>query len=260
MEVKTILLNVIEDKAAIDVENHRIEAVVSSEIVDRDNERVLADAVLDAIRDKKTFAANPQCLACHQHRLSDGNPPTIGKWEPDTSRIVGKKVQLWLQFAAGGYDLAAKYWYLYSNRFMRAFSIGFRTIDGREIIENGKRIYEITKIELVEISCCAVGANQEALAKQSLLDAPGDADARIKAAVAAESEKLIAAFTEKLSDIETAMASQFEEIKSLLISDPDGLAAALLGERHDSPAGGDKDISELLASLKRIETQFTQEK
>lgn len=151
------------DQKAIDEENSTIDFVISSSVIDRDDEIVETDAI-QAACSKGNFVANPVCLACHMHKLSDGMPPVIGSWQTDSFRTVGKKSQMPLQFAVDTI-LGGEYWKLYKAKHMRAVSIGFRTLDSREEFQGGKRIRVITKIELYEISCVPVPANPQALAK-----------------------------------------------------------------------------------------------
>lgn len=167
-EIKHIRAYIADDNKAIDVENRRINFVVSSEVVDRSDEIVEAAAVADAISRKGEFIDNPICLACHLHRLDNGAPPAVGSWDTATAAVKGRKgkkqVEMVLQFDTE-YDLGEKYWIVYKNKTMRAVSIGFRVLSYRVEDRDGKRIFIVERLELIEISCVAVGANQQALAK-----------------------------------------------------------------------------------------------
>ncbi|HOT73743.1 MAG TPA: HK97 family phage prohead protease [Anaerohalosphaeraceae bacterium] len=157
-----------EDEKAIDLDNKRITFVVSSEVIDRHDEVVESRAVYEAIRRKGEFADNPICLACHLHRLENGMPPAVGSWDVSTARLVNvgdhEQVEMTLQFDTE-LQLGAEHWIAYKNRTMRAVSIGFRVLEYRLDKSGEKTLYVITKLELLEISCVAVGANPEALAR-----------------------------------------------------------------------------------------------
>lgn len=163
-DVRHVTAFVGDNAKNIDVENHRINFVVSASTIDRDYELVEASAVIEAIKRKGQFKDNPVCLQCHQHKIGDGSPPAIGQWDVSTARKRNNKVEMVLQFDTD-YDLGEKYWTVYRNRTMRAVSIGFRVLEHHEERRGDKRVWVFTKIELFEISCVAVGCNQEALSK-----------------------------------------------------------------------------------------------
>ena len=197
-----------EGKAAINEEQRTIRFVISSGAIDRDNEIVEPTAVAGSI---KEFAKNPVCLACHQHKLTDGMPPVVGSWDTDSFAATDKRCEMDLRFAVT--KLGEEYWQLYKARHMRAVSIGFRVLDGHEVVESGKRFYLITKIELYEISCVPVGSNRDALSKLKGLgdwQEPSLTAAEIKAAV-----------KEALDGLRAEMAESLDEIKCLLIPDRD---------------------------------------
>lgn len=150
----------VAEKEAVNVEARTIRFVISTNELDRDREIVEPQAVADAIKD---FARNPVCLACHQHKLSDGMPPVVGSWDTDSFKQLKSHCEMDLRFATTA--LAETYWNLYKDKHMRAVSIGFRILDGHEEVKNSVRFYIIDKIELYEISCVPVGANRGALSK-----------------------------------------------------------------------------------------------
>lgn len=142
----------------IDTEKRRITGVASAEIVDRDLEIVTIDALKAAI---DGFMANPVILASHSHRLQDGRSPVIGKVV--SYQFKGKELLITVEFADT--PLALEYWGLYRDKFQRAFSIGFRILNSKPEMREGKQIRVITEIELYEISCVPVPANPAALSK-----------------------------------------------------------------------------------------------
>jgi HK97 family phage prohead protease len=154
-----------DDKAAINEEQRRIRFVISTDQIDRDNERIEVKAIADAI---KGFARNPTALACHQHRLATGSSPVVGSWDTNSFNALKHHCEMDLVFATTA--LGEEYWQLYKDKHMRAVSIGFRVIDGHDQVIGGKNVFVITKIELYEISCVPVPANPGALSKLKKLD------------------------------------------------------------------------------------------
>ncbi len=137
-----------------------ISAVVSSEIIDRDGDIITAAAMKAAMAE---YMKNPVILAGHQHRLTDGKSPVVGRvinW-----RQEGKKTICDVEFVDT--ELGLEYWQLYSGKFQRGFSIGFKIISYEEKYIDGKRVNVITEIMLYEISAVGVPANQDALSKSA---------------------------------------------------------------------------------------------
>ncbi len=244
---------VVEEKDAIDIDAHRINFVVSTDVVDRDNEQVLPEAVFEAIG-RKEFVRNPVCLACHKHRLDNGEPPGIGSWDTETAKLRKHLVEMELQYDVE-YDLGKKYWIVYKNKTMRAVSIGFRILDGHEETKDGKRIYIITKVELYEISCVAVGANPDAVSKIKALyggnDNTGLAE-QLKASQAETADQV----KQHLDNFAVRIEDSLDDIKLILAAVPDGFARDLLGNPDDSsdPAGDDKKAEQILSTLNEIKT------
>ncbi len=147
------------EKAA-DAGSRRIVAAVSSEAIDRDGEIITADAMKNAF---PAFMKNPVILASHSHHLDSGVSSVIGRvvsWYQQ-----GKKTFCEIEFADT--PLGLQYWALYSGKFQKAFSIGFRSNPQKQERRNidGKNVVVHTEIELYEISAVAVPANPEALSK-----------------------------------------------------------------------------------------------
>lgn len=234
-----------DEKAAppINEDDHSINFVISSNDVDRDDEVVEVQAVTNGI---KEFARNPVALACHLHRLSDGKPPAIGSWNTDSFKAFKNHSQMRLHYAVDT-ELGKEYWKLYSKRHMRAVSIAFRILDGHEEVKDGKRYYIITKIELYEISCVAVGSNRDALSKSKLFGRDHEAGADVVKRVEELEERIAKAMNEWLDTIEESL----DEIKTLLIADQDGLADKLLlgGKSDTSDPAGDDNLSERILSV-----------
>ncbi len=185
-------------------DERRIRFVISSEKVDRHGEIVKQDAVEKSIKD---FSANPVSLAVHLHSSSTGRSTVVGSWDTDSYKRYKTYSEMDLIFAKD-VELAEEYFKLYSQKHMRAVSIGFYVRDAVVETVRGVKVYVITEIELVEISCVAVPANRQAL--QKALDAQ-------------ENEGSISQLIdERVSKLEQRFEEKFEELK-MLICDPDSL-------------------------------------
>lgn len=56
--------------------------------------------------------------------------------------------------------MAAQLYRLMKGRRIKQQSFGFDILDAREIVEEGKSVFEITKVKLFEVGPCLVGVNQ----------------------------------------------------------------------------------------------------
>lgn len=146
---------------SVNENNHSINFVISTDGVDHDGEVVEQAAVAAAIT---RFGKNPIALAGHSHKLPDGKPPVIGSWDVGSYRQFKHRSEMRLHFAVDT-ELGMEYWILYSQKHMRAVSLGFALIDGYRDVRAGKKVYVITKLMLIEISCVAAGACEGALSK-----------------------------------------------------------------------------------------------
>lgn len=247
---KNCLAYIAEDteKAAINEEARTIRFVISSNELDRDNEIVEPSAVAAAL---KEFSKNPVCLACHQHRLSDGMPPVVGAWDTDSFKELKSRCEMDLRFAET--ELAETYWQLYKGKFMKAVSIGFRVLEFREEMKDGKRYWIITKIELYEISCVPVGANRDALSKVKGLAEPLAEEGRFKDLELTLTKTIDSGFTELSEKLTDSLTAQIDEIKDLLIADPEGMARlGPLGAELDPSGDGSKKLGAEQTVLNKI--------
>jgi len=216
----------------IDTEKRTVRFVISSDKIDRDNERIETSAIAAAIKD---FAKNPVCLTSHMHRTADGGPPVVGSWDTDSFVAKAHTCEMNLVFATT--KLADDHWQLYRDGHMRSVSIGF--IPGEwheEKTEKNGCIFVLSKLELVEISCVAVGSNREALAKKDLVNVASQFDA--KAIADTIIDKLKSQITIWINASETIVQihDDLEEIKSLLVHDHGEYARALsLDNSLDQP-------------------------
>lgn len=268
---------------AIDEENRRITICISKAEIDRHNERIEISAIAEALR---LYATNPVVLGDHQHRLSTGKSSVIGHAPPESFKVTEDEVDMDIVFSVT--ENAETYWINYRDGHQKAGSIGFIDLEWRQDEEDGRKIFVSTKIELLELSCVAVGANRGALIKtKGMFD-------RIKESVYhceciecghqetsethckdlkchecggqmrrverpgpgqnQEQRKLADERIEKqISELKTFVESEFDEIKSLLIADSDRFAEGLLGNSSESsvPASDNNNAEQ---SFKRIKT------
>jgi hypothetical protein len=116
------------------------------------------------------YRQNPIVLAAHTHVGFDAAEPTvIGKSLKE--EIFPRKGLLFEPQFTDATELGEKYWRLYRDKVMQAWSVGIIPHEW----ERGKSTsddegpppfrYRFTKVELIEISAVAVPANREALSK-----------------------------------------------------------------------------------------------
>jgi len=230
---------------AINEQARTIEAVASTSDLDRDKDIILPSAFKESIA---SFKANPVILATHQHRLSTGSSPVIGSAQPESIAVTEAEVLFTMSFAST--VLGEEYWQLYRDKHMRAFSIGFIPIEWEDKKdEKLGYVRTYTKIELLEISAVPVPANPNALARAKGFYENDDIKNIVTEIIRASLEEKHKQF---LGDLTSCIDDMVDEIKSLLIADPDGLAKKLLGAPSDpSVPAGKNDTAE--QSFERIE-------
>lgn len=131
------------------------EAVVSTEDIDRDGDRILASGW-----DLRAFRSNPVVLAGHQY-----DKPPVGQ----ALKIGVQDRQLvatvrWAPTAEGQTFKA-----LYDGRFLRAFSVGFIPLAEPKQLSRG---LEFGSVELLEFSAVSVPSNTFALARSKGIRIP----------------------------------------------------------------------------------------
>lgn len=221
-----------------------IHATVSTDEIDRYEEIVVPSAIINAL---PSFLANPVVLPAHQHKLENGEPPVIGRVITESIKITEHQVDVDIEFDND--SLGRKYADKYRKGFMKAFSIGFRGLEGKyEQITDAakniiKKIWSWTLIELLEISAVAVPANRGALARAKGFFEQDEIKEFISAILIEQNEKL-----------QSSIESKLNEIKTLLIADPDGLAKHLLDDADAlTESCGDNNI-EQEAAQKLLQT------
>jgi HK97 family phage prohead protease len=144
---------------SIDEDKRQIEAIVSTADVDRYDEIIEPEAFRELL---PVYLKNPVVISSHQSRLDTGHSSVVGQVIKTWIDTEGLHVIVW--FAET--ELGNEFWYLYKNKFQRAFSVGFIPKgDENRTLEDGHRVKVFTKVELLEISCVPVPANQNALSK-----------------------------------------------------------------------------------------------
>lgn len=238
---------------AVDIDSRRITACISKDEIDRHNERIEISAIADAL---KGYAVNPVILGDHQHRLSTGKSSVIGHAPPESFKILTDEVDIDLVFSTT--ENAETYWVNFRDSHQKAISIGFIDLEWRFEEKDGRKIYVITKLELLEVSCVAVGANRGALIKaKGMFDREAGIDNKqlkdLTTKVVKETvSDQFADMCKKISDLEASFDTGLEDIKSILISDSDRFAEQLLlGEQPDPsvPAGDNNNAEQ---SFERI--------
>jgi len=125
-------------------------AIISTETIDRQGDKIMADGW-----DFKAIKKNPVMLWSHNSGLGE-NRPAIGRIE--NIKVEGGKV-----FFTPVFDLKDEFakmiYEKFKNKFLNAFSIGFRPLEYTET-EQG---YKFIKQEALEFSAVNVPANAEAL-------------------------------------------------------------------------------------------------
>jgi HK97 family phage prohead protease len=144
---------------AIDEAKRQIEAVVSTAEMDRYDEIIEPEAFRESL---DAYIKNPVVISSHQHRLETGHSSVVGQTVKAWIDTKGLHVIIW--FAET--ELGDEFWYLYKNKFQRAFSVGFIPLEWKDgTSDGGQRIRTYTRVELLEISCVPVPANRNALSK-----------------------------------------------------------------------------------------------
>ncbi len=245
-DLRHLLSFIAKGEGAINEEGHSINFIISTDKLDRHSEIVAVEAIEKTI---PQFADNPCCLGCHQHRLITGTAPVIGSWDTETYKARKHHSEMRLNFAVDT-ELGENYWKLYSKRHMRAVSIGFIPQEWHEEKDEKRGRHWIhTQIELIEISCVAVGANQGALAKlKEYYGTALEPDDKSTDNI----ERAIAKYFETLKE---QLDERFANIEALITDGQDRTASLQLGSGFDLPDPAvDTDNSE--QSLSRIKNAF----
>jgi len=227
---------------AVDSENRRITVCISKDEIDRHNERIEIDAIAEAL---KGYAPNPVVLGDHQHRLSTGKSSVIGHAPPEAFKVLADEVDMDIIFSTT--ENAETYWVNFRDGHQKAISIGFIDCEMRFEEIDGRKIYVTTKLELLEVSCVAVGANRGALVKVAgMFDRQLDAETE---------EKFARDATKQISELKTFCEENFENLKSLITDSERFAESLMLGDDSDpsSPAGDEK----MAEQFDRIENQIT---
>lgn len=145
---------------SVNTDTHEIDFVVTSDTVDRDQERVIPRAFEKHI---KLYDENPVVLWSHRHDIPAVARMISRSFTDQTFEVKNK-------FAVDTTPLATELWKLYSADppFMRAVSVGFIPLDWtldpeHKLPDQAGRTF--TEAELLEHSLVNVGSNRQALSK-----------------------------------------------------------------------------------------------
>lgn len=144
----------------IDKENYKLEAIFSTQDVDRHGDTVMQDGW-----DIGPFTKNPVIL--NSHNYGDA-AEVIGR--ADNVRVENKKLQGTITFAVNENPKAKVIFDLYAGGFLKAFSVGFIVRKFKENKDGSWDWSNIEEAELLEVSAVSVPANARALAKAKGID------------------------------------------------------------------------------------------
>ena len=265
---------------SVDIENRRITVCISKSEIDRHGERIEISAIADSLQ---IYAQNPVVLGDHQHRLSTGKSSVIGHSPPASFRVLENEVDIDIVFSIN--ENAETYWINFRDGHQKAVSIGFIDLEWRTEEVDGRKIFVSTKIELLEVSCVAVGANRGALIKAKgmfdrikdetfdceciecghLLKSPahcnelkcpkcGGQMRRAERPGPGQNQEQSTKLIKQVSELKTFCEEGFEDIKLLLITDSDKFADRLLGDGPESlvPAGDEKKAEQIVNDCREI--------
>jgi HK97 family phage prohead protease len=144
---------------AVDIEKGIYEAWVSTEVVDRDGDILLADGA-----ETENYSKNPIVLFGHNYH----DPEAIVAKTLEVAKISGQGIKLTFQFLKRGISQAADLVQdLWKEQYLNAMSVGFipKTWEKRkdENDEDLARGLVFSQWELLEGSIVSVPANQDAL-------------------------------------------------------------------------------------------------
>lgn len=129
-----------------------IRGLANANVVDRGNEIIATDAWnLD------NFKKNPVILLNHGFDLMGGLP--IGKATAIKPTENGLEIEARISKSDNGPIPMVRD--LIKDGYLSTFSVGFDLIEGKEVVEEGREMFLITKAELFEVSVVGVPMNQD---------------------------------------------------------------------------------------------------
>ncbi|MBZ9615304.1 HK97 family phage prohead protease [Clostridium estertheticum] len=213
--MKTKVLQMNWQVKVLDEANRIIEMIGSDESFDR-----VGDKMYMAGADLTNYLNNPVIIANHNYGYTE-KPSVIGR--ALDVKIVGSKMIFKIQFAET--ENGKEWFYLYSNKYMNASSIGFIP---KEYKPNDQGGYDFTKWELLELSMVAVPCNPNAVQRayedkkisKALFDLIQINESEVENMTSKEVEDLISkAVDDKVKTLETKhtdeLALKVKEIEGL---------------------------------------------
>lgn len=242
----------------INEEERSFLAVASTEDLDRDNDRIMADGW-----DLGNFLKNP--VVPWSHRYFD--PPVAKATE---IYVKDGKLMFRPKFATKDeYDFADTIFKLYKGGFLRSFSVGFDP-KRYEIVERqkGRRGYDFLEQELWEISACTVPCNPNALVAAKSKGVIDDNEFKMAEKLIIAKEKENAAdptedpndeSSDKQADIETDSATESEtENKRLEIEKRMDELETLVKDRDAEGTALNERLNAIEETLKTISKAIKQ--
>lgn len=211
----------------LDEANRIIEMIGSDESYDR-----VGDKMYMSGADLTNYKNNPVIIANHNYGYTE-KPSVIGR-ALDVN-IIGSKMIFKIQFAET--DNGKEWFYLYSNKYMNASSIGFIP---KEYKPNDQGGYDFTKWELLELSMVAVPCNPNAVQR------------------AFDEGKISKAFFDAINknneeDIENM---KVEDVQALIDKAVDSKVTDIKKTHETELAGKTKEIETLSTQIKDLEDEI----
>lgn len=208
----------------LDEQNRIIEMVGSTEDYDRVGDSMkMAGAILT------NYLRNPVILANHNYGNSE-KPSVIGRTLD--LNIVGHQLIFKIQFAET--DNGKEWFYLYSNNYMNASSIGFIPLEYKPNDHGG---YDFTKWELLELSLVSVPCNPNAIQR------------------AFTEGKISKSFFNTIKNIESEVKKDMkdEEVKALISKAVNAKVKSIKDEHQKELDKKDEEIKELNGKIAALE-------
>lgn len=222
-----------------------LHVTASTDEIDRYDEIVQPESFRESL---PSFIKNPVVLPAHKHNLDSGDPPVIGNVIVSTIQILNHNVDMDVEFDDD--ELGQKYARKYiKKKMMRAFSIGFRGLEGHYEQRDGKQIWVWTKIELLELSAVAVPANTGALSRVKGFYDSEDAKDAIASTVKQH-------FDEHFDVLKQFIDQQFNDLNAIIIANSGGMAKREHGDGFElsEHGGDDKQLTvQILNDLKKFQ-------
>lgn len=220
---------------SVDLENKIIEMVGSTEDYDRCGDKMYMSGV-----DLTNFKKNPIILPNHDYHAT-----AIGKCLD--VYVEGTSLIFKIKFAET--ESGAEWFYLYSNGYMNASSIGFTPIEFSPNSEGG---YDFKKWELLELSLVTIPCNQNAIQRMKKEFAEGNITKSMY-----EHLSKLGQFNHNEEDLQDMSKEDLQK----LIDESVNTAVKSLNEEHDNKINEKQaEIDKLSAELEDVKKELNSKK